>query len=138
MDGPCTVRLVVSTRLRTIILVDTDARTVELVQRAVRCLNDAPRLEVFSDPDAVRRYLLDTKLRPGAIVLNGEREGTLTLMSWINNAIDTPVVYFGRGLSLPHFYRVLTITNPPTADGLRDALREALAIARPENRLSNV
>ena len=86
MDGPCTVRLVVSTILRTILLVDTDARTIELVQKAVRCLNDALPLEVFSDPNAVRQYLLDTKRRPGAIVLNGEREGTLTLMSWINNA----------------------------------------------------
>jgi hypothetical protein len=58
-------------------------------------LNDAHSLVVFSDPDAVRRYLLEANRRPVAILLNGQREGALSLMSWINSAIDTPVIYFG-------------------------------------------
>jgi hypothetical protein len=118
-----------STMSRPILLVETDARTVELVRKAVGGLNDAHPLVVFSDADAVRRYLLDGKRRPVAILLNGQREGALALMSWINSAIETPVIYFGPYLSLPHLYRVDTLAEPLTEDVLTDALNGVLAEA---------
>lgn len=120
---------VMSTTSRQILLVETDPSTVALVQKAVGGLTDAHPLVVFSDPDAVRRYLLDATRRPVAILLNGRREGTLSLMSWINSAIDTPVIYFGPYLSLPHFYPIDALAEPLTEDVLRDALNGVLAEA---------
>lgn len=118
-----------STTSRPILLVETDACTVALVQKAVGGLTDAHPLVVFSDPDAVRQYLSDATRRPVAILLNGRREGVLSLMSWINSAIDTSVIYFGPCPGLPHFYRMDTLTVPFTEDVLTDALNEALVEA---------
>ena len=118
-----------STTLRPILLVETDAHTVELVQKAVASLNDAHPLVVFSDPGAVRRYLSDAERRPLAILLNGQREGAFSLVSWINSAIDTPVIYFGPPLILSHLYRVDTLPEPLTEGGLTDALNGVLAEA---------
>lgn len=118
-----------STTSRPILLVDVDEGTVALVQKAVGGLTDAHPLVVFSDSDEVRRYLLDAKRRPVAILLNGQRHGALSLMSWINCAIDTPVIYFGPNLGFPHLYRMDTLAEPLTEDVLTDALKGALTAA---------
>jgi hypothetical protein len=120
---------VMSTTSRPILLVETDARTVALVQKTVEGLIDAHPLVVFSDPEAVRRYLVDATRRPVAILLNGQHEGVLSLMSWINSAMDTPVIYFGPYLGLPNFYRVDTLAEPLTEDVVTGALTGALAEA---------
>jgi hypothetical protein len=118
-----------STTSRPILLVETDAPTVALVQKAIEGLTDAHPLVVFSDPEAVRRYLVDATRRPAAILLNGQHEGVLSLMSWINSAMDTPVIYFGPYLGLPNFYRVDTLAEPLTEDVVTGALTGALAEA---------
>jgi hypothetical protein len=110
-----------------IFLVESDALTIELVQRAVGRLNEAHPLVLFSDPGAVRRYLVDGVGRPAAMLLNGRREGALSLMLWINNATDTPVIYFGPALGLPHFYSVDSLAEPLTEDVVTDALNGVLA-----------
>jgi hypothetical protein len=120
---------VISTAARPIVLVETDARTVELVRKAVGGWNDAHPLVVFSDPDAVRRYFLEANRRPVAILLNGQREGALSLMSWINFAIDTPVIYFGPCLGLPHFIAWTRSRNPLTEHVVTEALNGVLAKA---------
>lgn len=118
---------VMSTPSRPILLVETDEHTVALVQKAVGGLTRAHPLIVLSDPHAVRRYLLEAECRPVAILLNGQREGSLALMCWINSAIDTPVIYFGRDLGLQHLYRMDTVAEPLTENVLTDALNGALA-----------
>jgi hypothetical protein len=112
---------------RPIVLMDNDSRTVELVHKAVGGLSDAPPLVVFPDPDSLRQYLSDAESPPVAILLNGQREGTLSLMSWLDAATDTRVIYFGPSLSLPNFYRVDTLGELLTEDVLTDALNDALA-----------
>ena len=118
-----------STAPDAILLVENDARTVELVKKAVNRLDEAYPLVVFSDPEAVRRYLADGARRPVAILLNGHREGALSLMSWINYAIDTPVIYFGPPLGLPHFYCMDCLDGPLTEDVVTHALNGILAEA---------
>ena len=90
-----------STTSRPILLVEA-----ALVQQAVGGLTDAHPLVVFSDPDEVRRYLLDAKRRADSDPAERSAPGALSLMSRINSATDTPVIYFGPDLGLPHLYRM--------------------------------